>query len=125
MEKQVRAGKTEKILLGTATLFLCGLLWLSGQRQEPPVLPDCAAVPELPVAQETFVPEAGPVDLNRADAEELDTLPGIGPALARRIVEYREAHGPFEAVEELLEVAGIGESKLEELAGEVTLDGKE
>ena len=63
------------------------------------------------------------MDLNTADAAELDTLPGIGEALAGRIIAYREANGPFETVEELLEVSGIGEKKLADLEGWVTVSG--
>jgi len=51
------------------------------------------------------------IDINRAQASELEQLPGIGPALARRIVQYREAWGPFTAVEDILEVPGIGPAK--------------
>jgi len=54
----------------------------------------------------------GRVHLNVAGAEELESLPGVGPVLAERIVAYREEHGPFTAVEDLLEVPGIGEAKL-------------
>ncbi|MDJ0961837.1 MAG: ComEA family DNA-binding protein [Acidimicrobiia bacterium] len=60
--------------------------------------------------------EADPgVDLNRADASELETLPGVGPVLAQRIVAHREANGPFATIEDLLDVPGIGEAKLSQL----------
>lgn len=55
---------------------------------------------------------SGLVDLNRADAAAFDTLPGIGPVLAERIVAWREEHGRFTAVEELTEVTGIGPALL-------------
>jgi competence protein ComEA len=55
----------------------------------------------------------GLVDVNRATAAELTALPGIGPALAARIVASREAEGPFRAADDLLRVAGIGAAKLE------------
>lgn len=55
----------------------------------------------------------GPIDLNTATAEQLDTLPGIGPATAQAIVTYRTRHGRFRSVTELLEVPGIGPAKLE------------
>lgn len=57
-------------------------------------------------------PADGRIRLNAADAEELEALPGVGPVLAARIVAYREEHGPFGAVEDLLDVPGIGEAKL-------------
>lgn len=58
---------------------------------------------------------AAPLDLNAATAEELDALPGVGPATARSILSYRNRHGRFRSVNELLEVPGIGPSKLETL----------
>ena len=66
--------------------------------------------------------EPGPLDLNRATAQELTTLPGIGEVLAQRIVDYREAHGSFQSVEELIAVEGIGEGKLEKLRELVTVE---
>lgn len=54
-----------------------------------------------------------PLDLNLATAQQLDLLPGVGPATAAAIVAYRAKHGPFRAVEELLEVRGIGAAKLD------------
>jgi competence protein ComEA len=59
------------------------------------------------------------VDLNRATAEQLDGLPGVGPATAKAIIDYRTQHGRFRAVEELLEVRGIGDSKLADLRDKV------
>lgn len=56
-------------------------------------------------------PRAGPVDLNAADAEQLQTLPGIGPVLAQHILDWRGAHGRFTAVEQLQQVTGIGPAK--------------
>lgn len=55
----------------------------------------------------------GVLSVNQASATELESLPGVGPVLAERIVSYREANGRFDAVEDLLEVPGIGEAKLE------------
>ena len=61
-----------------------------------------------------------PVSLNHAPPAELERLPGIGPALAARIVEHRERHGPFRRLEHLLLVRGISERRLRELRPFVT-----
>lgn len=62
-----------------------------------------------------------PVDLNTADVRALEALPGIGPALAARIVEHRTRHGRFRRLEDLLEVPGIGPRTLERLRPHVTV----
>jgi competence protein ComEA len=59
--------------------------------------------------------EGDPVDVNRAGQEELDRLPGIGPALAERIVDHRKRHGPFRSVDDLVAVPGIGPVVLERI----------
>jgi competence protein ComEA len=63
----------------------------------------------------------GVVNLNTADIAALDTLPRIGPALAQRIIDWREANGPFTSVDQLLEVAGIGDAVFSGLADRVAL----
>jgi competence ComEA-like helix-hairpin-helix protein len=55
------------------------------------------------------------IDVNRAAAADLELLPGVGPTLARRIIEQREARGPFRTSEDLLQVRGIGRRTLERL----------
>jgi len=64
-----------------------------------------------------------PLDLNRATAEDLDALPGLGPALAQRIVDYRKAHGPFKQIEDLGEIPGIGPQNLAKLKPSLGLGG--
>ena len=57
------------------------------------------------------------VNLNTATASELESLPGIGESTARRIIADRQAHGPFESIDDLMRVSGIGQKKLDALAG--------
>lgn len=62
-----------------------------------------------------------PVDVNKAGLEELQTVRGIGPVLAERIVQHREQNGRFEKIEDLAAVPGIGQAKLEKLRSQVTI----
>ncbi len=79
------------------------------------------AIPEFSPESEAPA-EAGPrIDINVADAEALTRLPGIGPALAERIIAYREEHGPFFTVEELMAVSGIGPGLYGRLREQLTL----
>lgn len=55
----------------------------------------------------------GPLSLSTATASALQTLPGVGPSLAAAIIEHREREGPFEQVDDVLDVAGIGPAKLD------------
>lgn len=64
---------------------------------------------------------AAPVDLNTADVAGLDALPGIGPVLAQRIIDFRTENGPFRSVDDLGEVSGIGDRVLERLRPLVTV----
>lgn len=62
---------------------------------------------------------AAPVDLNQADEQQLETLPGVGPSTAEAILDYRRQHGRFKSVDELLDVRGIGPAKLAALRARV------
>ena len=73
------------------------------------------AMPEAASAPKPLPP--GPLDINREDVAALQGLPGVGPALARQIVAYREARGPFRRLEELREVPGIGPKRYARLQG--------
>ena len=76
--------------------------------------------PGAPAAPAAGPAVSGLVDLNTATAADLDALPGIGPVLAERIVQWRSEHGRFTSVQQLREVTGIGESKYRELEDSVT-----
>lgn len=79
-----------------------------------PVTAGAQIVVPGPEADVAGVPAGGEglVSLNQATAADLETLPGVGPVLAGRIVSFREEDGGFETVEDLLQVPGIGEAKL-------------
>ena len=116
--------KTEGILLLLGVLFLAALAALYVHMSETAEGTDytitTARRPEEPVT-----PEPAPlVDVNTASLEELDTLHGIGPALAQRIIDYREANGPFRTIEQIMEVSGIGEAKFAELKDRITVDNE-
>jgi competence protein ComEA len=64
-------------------------------------------------------PAAGPVNLNTATLEQLDTLDGVGPATAQKILQYRQQHGGFGSVDDLTQIPGIGPKKLEALRSQV------
>jgi competence protein ComEA len=61
------------------------------------------------------------VNINRASAAELETLPGIGPYLAQQIITYRQAHGPFKRIEDILDVPGIGPKTFEKIKNLISI----
>ena len=126
------------ILLASAVLsFTAGWLFRAASSAEPVRIeternPDAGqvvipAMSQLPAAQAQSEPAAVPaggfgalVNINTADSETLQTLPGIGAKRAGDIIAYREANGPFQSPEELVKVSGIGPSLLEELRELIT-----
>ncbi len=92
--------------LGAAALLGLGaLLW---QRQHPPLTVVGSATPTDAAQWEAALDEAKRVDVNAAGVAALERLPGVGPALAQRIVDHRRVHGRFRTAEELQDVRGIG-----------------
>jgi competence protein ComEA len=98
-----------------------------GEVDAPPVVgaespsSDPAAGPDGADGAEGADGPAAPIDLNTADEAALDELPGVGPAIAAAIVAFREENGGFASVDDLLDVRGIGEAKLEEIRPLVTV----
>ena len=85
-------------------------------------LPAVTATAVAETAPAETVP-SGPININTATAAQLQTLPGIGEVLARRIIDYRESNGDFRSVGALINVSGIGEKKLEAIWDLVTTGG--
>ena len=84
--------------------------------------------PTLQTENNTQIPEettaiSFPISINQAGKEEIMALPGIGDVLAERIVVYRQEHGGFSSVEELLNVEGLGKKRLEEILDLIIIGG--
>ncbi len=108
-------------LLLTAGLGALRFFRLTGGRLPPRSAEGSALPPLVTFAPEFTAAETGALlDLNTADQAALETLPGIGEALAQRILAYRETHGPFSSVDELQAVDGIGPGILARLRPYVT-----
>lgn len=83
----------------------------------PPVTEAAVSPTEKPV----YITSQKKLNINTATAQELDALPGIGEVIAQRIVDYRLEHGYFLAIEELMEVSGIGEKMFAEIKDLITV----
>ncbi len=82
----------------------------------PPVSP-----PSGPPAPAAAGQSGGKININTASVEALDALPGIGPAFAQRIVDYRQANGPFQRIEDITNVSGIGPATFEKIKDRITV----
>ncbi len=77
--------------------------------------------PDLPSRSQVIdMPGGQQININTAGLEELDKLPGVGPAIARKIIDYRAVNGPFQRIDALLEVSGIGEVKFQQIRDLIT-----
>lgn len=127
MEKEERNGRVcgvYLVLAALTVLFAVLLAFLHKTSYEGTAHGDyTVSVQEK--TDEITAPTRVLVNVNTADAEELETLTGIGPSLAQAIVDYRAGHGAFRSAEDLLLVKGIGEAKLEGFRAEITLEEEE
>lgn len=85
---------------------------LVAEAPAPPADADPAPAEEAPAPVAAVAESSDPINLNTADAEALIALPGIGPALASRIISHREEHGPFTSLDQLIDVQGIGPNNI-------------
>lgn len=91
-------------------------------QDEATPLPPVSGGPALSIsAAAASSPTASVVNINTASPEELDTLPGVGPAIAQRIIDYRQTNGPFATIEQIMEVRGIGEATFAKLKDRITV----
>ena len=127
MEKEERNGRVcgvYLVLAALTVLFAVSLAFLHKTSYEGTVHGDyTVSVQEK--TDEITAPTRVLVNVNTANAEELETLTGIGPSLAQAIIDYRAGHGAFRSAEDLLLVKGIGEAKLEGFRAEITLEEEE
>ena len=127
MEKEERNGRVcgvYLVLAALTVLFAVSLAFLHKTSYEGTAHGDyTVSVQEK--TDEITAPTRVLVNVNTANAEELETLTGIGPSLAQAIIDYRAGHGAFRSAEDLLLVKGIGEAKLEGFRAEITLEEEE
>lgn len=99
---------------------------VAAEAPEAPEEPETPEAPEEPAAPEETETEpdgmASRVNLNTADAAALESLPGIGPAIAQRIIDYRMANGPFQTTAEIQDVRGIGAGIYAKIKDSITVE---
>ncbi len=109
------------ILTLLGVIFLIGFFVLQNQKAFPLSVPVFFPKSDIVHTEPAVSAPAGKrVNINTATAEQLQTLPGIGPALAQRILTYRAKNGPFASVAELSKIEGIGIKRLETLLDYIT-----
>jgi len=97
--------------IATALVLAVALFTLAGT-------PASAAAPAAP---KPAASEARPIDLNTADSSALESVPGIGKSLSQRILAFRDKNGPFQSVDDLLKVQGVGEKSIQKLRPYLTV----
>lgn len=113
------------LLAGTVGFFsLAGLLHGSPQFEAVPVQQAGQSSARLPDSQPVTVTDVGRVDINRGMADDLRRLPGIGPVLAERVIQYRREHGKFASIRDIQNVKGIGVKRFAQLEPYIHIDGK-
>ena len=110
------------LLIGMTTVFLLTLGVESRREQERLSASPVVVETQFQASASEIAPvDISRIDLNTASVERLTELPGIGEALARRIVEYRQQMGPFQSIEDVMNVKGIGEKKFSKFQDQITV----
>jgi competence protein ComEA len=102
------------------------LLFILGLVASSALLAQAPAPAEQPAAKKTSAKAAAvpahKINLNTGNVKDLDALPGVGPAMAQRILDWRKEHGRFQKVEDLMTVKGIGQKKFDKMKPYLTLE---
>ena len=123
--------KAKIALLGVCAMFLCVLIGIYIGRNTNassfslPLASENETIGVISASESTSANrfENGKVNINSANVLQLSLLPGIGQTLAQRIIDYREDNGDFSAIEEIMYVSGIGESKFQQMRDYITIGG--
>lgn len=110
-------------IISAAAMFICVLLGIFIGRNFTGNIINVSSVSQTADIDEPTAAAVSGVNINTADVQLLSSLPGIGAVLAQRIVDYRSENGPFTSVDELKNVEGIGDGKLEAILDYVTTGG--
>lgn len=139
MLESFTAGERKVIMIIAVVIVAAyGVQWIQGYREAPPPIdysrsdsifysrsksqPYKPAVKILPSTNTKKTAPAGRIALNTASREQLISLPGIGPAMADRIISWRKRHGSFNSIEQLKAVKGIGPKTLKKLIPYISLN---
>ena len=118
------SGPEKTILAVTAAFLLLTIgYFLGGRGSEAPYTVDVQTIRSEEASQDVSVSDVSQrININTATAEQLQTLPGIGPTKAANIVADRESNGPFRIPEDLMRVSGIGEATLNQILELITVE---
>ena len=115
--------------LSAVVVFMSGLFY--GRQMSRPAIEVSSVLTDGPTVVTTVPREQNeeiqvsfPIDINHASLQELMALPGIGEVLSQRIIDHRAEHGPFEALEDIMEVNGISEKRFEDIKDLICIGGQ-
>ncbi|RJO60068.1 hypothetical protein C4544_06930 [candidate division WS5 bacterium] len=133
--KKDKEDRRQKIYNNIGTLLVIGIIGGSGlllvkysdEKKEPIKITEPSVEGQKATGVKGEQTDSGQVrmtkrvNINTANAEELDKLEGIGPATAQKIIDYRDTNGPFQKIEDIMNVSGIGEGKFRNIEGDISL----